>query len=71
MDRPAYIRDVLQPYVTSKSLRSSDQGLLVIPPSRRKTKGDCAFEIVAPKRWNSLPLDLRSVDTVDPFKKRP
>ena len=28
---PAYIRDLLQPCVTSRSLSSSDQGLLVVP----------------------------------------
>ena len=67
---PTYIRDLLQPYLTSRSLRSSDQGLLVVPRSRLKTKGDCAFEVVAPKLWNSLPLNLRSVDTVDTFKKQ-
>ena len=26
------------------------------------------FEVVAPKLWNSLPLDLRSVDIMDTFK---
>ncbi len=69
---PAYIRDLLQPYIASRSLRSSDQGLLVVPRSRLKNKGDCAFVlfVVAPKLWNSLPLDLRTFDTVDTFKKQ-
>lgn len=60
------IRDQLQPYVTSRSLRFSNQGLLAVPRSRLQTKGDCGFELAAPKPWNSLLLDLRSV--VD-FKK--
>ncbi|XP_029941085.1 uncharacterized protein LOC115383145 [Salarias fasciatus] len=67
---PLYITDLLQPYVTSRSLRSSDQGLLVVPRSRLKTKGDRAFEVVAPTLWNSLPVNLRSADTVDSFKKQ-
>lgn len=46
---PAYIRDLL----SSRSLRSSDQGFLVVPPSRLKSRGDCAL---APKLWNSLSL---------------
>ena len=58
---PAYIGDLLQPYVTSRSLRSSGQGLLFVPRTRLKTKGDCAFEVVAPKLWNSLPLKLRTL----------
>jgi len=57
---PVYICDLLHPYMTSRSLRSSDQGLLVVPRTRLKTKGDRAFEIVAPTLWNALPLDSRS-----------
>ncbi|KAF7652012.1 hypothetical protein LDENG_00102600 [Lucifuga dentata] len=37
---------------------------------KRLHKGDCAFQVVAPKLWNSLPLDIRTVDTVDAFKKK-
>ncbi|KAF7641275.1 hypothetical protein LDENG_00286490, partial [Lucifuga dentata] len=37
-----------KPYTPSRTLRSSDQGLLVIPHSRLKTKGDRAFEVTAP-----------------------
>ena len=36
--------------------------LLVFYRSRLKTKGHCAFKIEAPKLWNCLPLDFRSVD---------
>ncbi|KAF7663211.1 hypothetical protein LDENG_00216990 [Lucifuga dentata] len=67
---PAYISELLWPYATSRSLRSSHQGLLSVPRSRLKTKGDCAFEVMVPKLWNSLPLDLRTVDTVGIFKKK-
>uniref|UniRef100_A0A0E9XEA4 Uncharacterized protein n=1 Tax=Anguilla anguilla TaxID=7936 RepID=A0A0E9XEA4_ANGAN len=48
---PVYIKELLQPYKPSRNLRSSDQGLLVVPRSRLKTKGDCAFEVIAPKLW--------------------
>ncbi|KAF7654698.1 hypothetical protein LDENG_00065990, partial [Lucifuga dentata] len=67
---PAYISEILRPYAMSRSLRSSYQGLLSVPHSRLKSKADCAFEVIAPKLWNSLPLDLRAVDTVDIFKKK-
>ena len=60
------IRDLLQPHVTSRSLRYSDEGLLVVSQSRFKTKGDCAFEVVAPKLWKSLPLDFKGTT----FKKQ-
>ena len=67
---PAYISDLLHPYITSRSLRSSDQGLLVVPRARLKTKGDRAFEVVAPTLWNALPIDIRSAVSVDAFKKQ-
>ena len=34
-----------------------------------KTYGDRAFSVAAPKLWNELPLDLRSLDTINLFKK--
>lgn len=43
---------------------SSDEGLQLVPHSKFKTKGDCAFEVVAPKLWSSLLLYL------DIFKKQ-
>ena len=36
--------------------------------SRLKTYGDRAFSVVAPKLWNRLPPELRSVTSVDQFK---
>lgn len=64
---PANFQELLHSYITSRNLRSSDHGLLVVPCSRLKTK---AFEFVDPLLWNSLPLDLRSVDFVDAFQKQ-
>lgn len=37
---PASITEPLQPYNISRNLKSSNQGLLVFPRSRLKTKGD-------------------------------
>lgn len=67
---PAFVKQLLQQHGPNRNLRSSDQGLLVSPCSRLKTKGGCAFEVVAPKLWESLPLDLWCVETVDTFKKQ-
>ncbi|KAF7668169.1 hypothetical protein LDENG_00027370, partial [Lucifuga dentata] len=66
---PAYICELLTPYSTGQTLRSSDEGLLAIPRSKLKTRGDCAFAVVAPRLWNSLPKDIRLVETVDTFKR--
>ena len=37
--------------------------------SEVKTYGDRAFSVAAPKLLNELPLDLRSLDTINLFKK--
>ena len=33
------------------------------------TYGDRAFSVAAPKLWNELPLDHRSLNTINLFKK--
>ncbi len=65
---PDYICDLIKPYTASRSLRSSDQLLLSVPRSRCKTKGDRAFSVMAPKLWNSLPLNIRASPSLDAFK---
>ena len=65
---PEYISDLIHPYIASRSLRSSDQDLLAVSCSQLKTKGDHAFEVVAPTLWNSLPSDIRSAVSVEAFK---
>ena len=39
-----------------------------MPKSRLKTYGDRAFSVVATRLWNQLPLELRSVTSVDQLK---
>ena len=66
---PLYITELLSYRTCSRTLRSTDQKLLAVPKSRLKTYGDRAFSVPAPKLWNELPLDLRSLDTINLFKK--
>lgn len=65
---PAYLTELIAPYNPSRCLRSSSHNLLQCPKSRLATYGDRAFCVVAPKLWNSLPLDLRSTDSLNSFK---
>jgi len=51
---PDYIKELLVEYKPSRSLRSSTQNLLAVPPTKSKT-GDRAFQVAAPKLWNSMP----------------
>ncbi len=66
---PSYIHDILHAHSPGRSLRSSDQDLLTIPRTRLKTRGDHAFCVVAPRLGNSLPLSLRTMCSVESFKK--
>ena len=62
---PLYITELLSYGTCSRSLRSTDQKLLAVSKSRLKTYGDRAFSVAVHKRWNELPLDLRSLDTIN------
>ncbi|OCT74968.1 hypothetical protein XELAEV_18033956mg [Xenopus laevis] len=66
---PEYILELLTDHNDDRLLRSSSQGLLKIPRTRLKGKGDCAFAAYAPRLWNNLPLDIRQASSVDIFKK--
>uniref|UniRef100_A0A8C8DX31 Reverse transcriptase domain-containing protein n=1 Tax=Oryzias sinensis TaxID=183150 RepID=A0A8C8DX31_9TELE len=67
---PPYVCDLIAPYRPSRSLRSADQNLLMVPRTRFRTRGDRSFQAVAPKLWNELPLSLRSLDSVNSFKSQ-
>ena len=56
---PSYISDLLTPYILSRSLRSSNQSLLVVPRSIQKSYGDRAFAVAAPRLWIALPIHMK------------
>lgn len=58
----------LQPHVPFRSLRSTDQLLLVVLRPRLKHRGEQAFACVASKLWNELPLHVRLAPTLPVFK---
>ena len=66
---PSYLSELIVPYVSSREgLRSSNKNLLKIPKSKLVSCGDKSFTVAAPKLWNSLPLELRSMSSVTAFK---
>uniref|UniRef100_A0A672YDQ4 Reverse transcriptase domain-containing protein n=1 Tax=Sphaeramia orbicularis TaxID=375764 RepID=A0A672YDQ4_9TELE len=65
---PSYIQEMLVDYEPARSLRSSGRGLLAVPKSRLKSKGDRAFSIRAPQLWNGLPEEIRLAESVTSFK---
>ncbi len=56
---PKYISDLLISYSPQRALRFNNQLLWTVPRCRCKTKGGRTFSIVAPKLWNSLPVNVR------------
>ncbi len=65
---PHYLSQLLSVYTPSRDLRSSDSGLLVIPPTRLRSMGDRAFSSCAPKLWNCLPSEIRQAESFSVFK---
>ena len=59
MVRFIHLSDLLQPDQNHGTLSSSDQGWLVVPPSRIRTKGHAVFQVVFPKLWTE---DVRNVN---------
>src|SRR6218665_3777248 len=59
---PVYLRELCCPplsAMSSRSLRSSQQGLLLVPFARTSTKQIRAFSVVSPSTWNGLTSELR------------
>src|SRR6218665_1156133 len=61
---PLYLRELCCPLhsaMSSRSLRSSQQGLLLVPFARNSAKQSRAFSVVGPSIWNGLPSQLRTL----------
>src|SRR6218665_540244 len=59
---PLYLCELCCPLhsaMSSRSLRPSQQGLLLVPFARTSTKQSHAFSAVGPSIWNGLPSQLR------------
>ena len=67
MRQPDYLAVTLDQYEPSHSLRSSTQHLLSVPFCNTVLGKRC-FSIAAPLVWNSLPLDLRTANSLPAFK---
>lgn len=64
---PSYLRDLLIRYSPTRSLRSSDHHLLTIPRID-SANGRRSFAYAAPSVWNSLPLNIRTLDSYQSFR---
>uniref|UniRef100_A0A671V9K1 Reverse transcriptase domain-containing protein n=1 Tax=Sparus aurata TaxID=8175 RepID=A0A671V9K1_SPAAU len=67
---PSYLAELIHAHTPSRTLRSSSTIQLFTPSANLTTMGSRAFSRSAPSLWNSLPLDIRTSDTVSTFKSR-
>ena len=65
---PSYNQALLTSYNPSRSLRSSNMGLLKVP-QHKKSWGYRAFAHARPLLWNSLPIEIRSIQSVELLKQ--
>ena len=67
---PIYLKNLLNPYVPSRSLRSAaDPTKLIVPKTNLKTFGQKSFVFSGPKVWNDLPQYIRESISYTSFKK--
>ena len=66
---PLYIKDMLNIYRPTRTLRSQNSLTLVIPRTRTLRYGQRSFTHSAASSWNSLPNNIREAKTIYLFKK--
>jgi len=66
---PIYLCDFIKVHTPTQSLWSADLFLLDIPRIEQVTYGGRAFSYAAPLQWNKLPLDIRSCQSLETFKR--
>ena len=63
---PSYLSDLIKPYRSSRTLRSSGLHILSKPSYNLNSYGKRAFS--CPELWNSLPHNIRSCHSISIFK---
>ena len=63
-----YLSDLLRPHEPDSRLRQ-DNGPKLVQPRSKKLIGEQGFGVAAPRLWNSIPTELRAIDTLYAFKK--
>ena len=66
---PQYLCDMLSVYQPARALRSQSTLTLTVPRSRTKMYGDRCFPKAAALLWNSLPANLRDMNSIAAFQR--
>ena len=68
---PTYLQDLVNKRTAARALRSNyDENItLTTPFTKHKTFKERSFSCAAPKLWNNLPSDVKSIASKETFKK--
>ena len=66
---PAYLHELLIPYIPPRNLRSASENKLCVPSCHYADTRKRAFGIRGPSEWNNLPKDIKSCPSTNSFKK--
>ena len=67
--QPEYLDNLLVKYKQPRVLRSSADEFLAVPRTRT-VLATRAFSVAAPKRWNTIPIDIRNSLSLVTFKSK-
>jgi hypothetical protein len=67
---PTYLKNLLDPYVPTRNLRSASSNMLCVPQTHYANTRKRAFSIRAPAEWNKLTKDIRNCDSLSTFKSK-
>ena len=65
---PAYLMDLVVPYVPARSLRSAEQNLLTVKRYNLERFGRRSFSVAGPSLWNALPSAIRNSISLSAFR---
>ena len=66
---PSYISNLLTPYSSGRTTRTSNKGLLLIPRVNNTTCGKRSFKFAGPTEWNKVDQNIRESENINEFKK--
>ena len=67
--QPHYLSDLLRPYAPESNVNLRSSGRLNEPMFSSSTSSERCFEYYAPRLYNKLPDDIKSLNSVESFKK--
>ena len=65
---PAYLTDLVVPYVPARSLRSAELNLFVVKRYNLERYGRRSFSVAGPSLWNALPSAIRNSMSLSAFR---